>query len=139
MGLVGGADGDVQEVTGLETDCYSVQFVVDGAFENEEELVTVGVEVARVGCTGLESDVTECHFRSGGESAVGQPLDGSPVGALGYALAEVDDARFDRRGVCCGHWDSPGLTVSVNARYPAGAWRRGDVFNVALVGWASSC
>jgi len=66
VGLVGGANGDVQEVTGLETDGYSVQFMVDCAFENEEELVTVGVEVARVGCTGLESDVAEGQFSARG-------------------------------------------------------------------------
>lgn len=98
MGLVGGADGDVEEVTGFEADCYTIQFVVDGAFENEEELVTVGVQVAGIGCTGLEADVAECQFRSGGETAIGKPLNGSPVGALGDALAKVNDARFGGRG-----------------------------------------
>jgi len=123
VGLVGGADGDVEEVTGFEADCYTIQFVVDGTFENEEQLVTVGVQVARIGRAGFETDVAECQFGARGEAAVGKPLDGSPVGTLGDALAKVDDARFGGRGGGICHGKSLGRMVRAGARYPAEGWR----------------
>jgi len=43
MGLMGRADRDVQQVAGFEADGGAVEFVIDGAFDHEQQLVTVGV------------------------------------------------------------------------------------------------
>lgn len=66
VGLVRRADRDVQEVTSLKSDCHAVKFVVDCAFKNEEELVAVGVQVARVGGARFEADVAEGQFGARG-------------------------------------------------------------------------
>ena len=127
MGLVRGAYRDVQKGSGLEPDGYAVEFVVDRSFDDEQQLVAVGVEVAWVGRAWLEPHVAEGHFGAGREPAIGQPFDGSPVGTLGYALAEVDDAGFGGRRVWIASLlNSPRLMVSVGARYPAEAQGPGD-------------
>ena len=138
MGLVRGAHRDVKKGSGLEANGYAVEFVIDGAFDDIQEFVAVGVEVAWVGRAWLEPYVAEGHFGAGREPAIGQPFDGSPVGTLGYALAEVDDAGFGGRRVWIGHWNSPRLMVSVGERYPAEAQGPGDDGEAASVGWAGS-
>ena len=134
MGLVWRTDGDMQQVTGLKPDRGAIKFVIDGSFDHEEQFVAVGMEMARVGSTRLEADVAERHFRSGREAAVGQPLDGSPVGTLGYALAEVDDARFDRCSFGVAHLISPEGVLSAEPQYPAATHRRYDGDGLASVG-----